>query len=464
MNDNKIPAVKFEILSSTGRGAGAVGDGSTFSTWAEAGRFIRERIAPHAPKGGAYDKVDFRITFADGETYGGRLDVQHPTYSDAHHGDRDLAAHVWGIAQFYAGNRQPDHLSEEDYQHHLRISADQVAYYTELLENYEIPPSDALGDSVGPAIEERICLHCRETFRAEEGDNGALCADCAGKRKREEERRARQAEREADPLWPTFRAGRNEAAKAMRQMLRKRSGKAWSVKGGRGTASGWLTISAPPSRCVGYGYMTPEDCRELAELLGKANPIHDQGVTFPYDERWHYLKAARGDFPSRLHEWEPDPFWHMHVWNSCLDAPRTESELFESYPERDDRGQMMTAITETSLNHTLWAMVRDGEIFRIGDRYTTQKPEGEAETTQEDAPEEAEAGNGRGRGRGRGPNVHGVEHRGSWTWISTDHKPAQSVIDALKALGFRWSARRSKWYTAEIVPVQDVNRAMAQGA
>ena len=46
--------------------------------------------------------------------------------------------------------------------------------------------------------------------------------------------------------------GRNETIKAIRKALRARSGKSWSVTGGRGTAWGWLTIDAPPARRI-YG-------------------------------------------------------------------------------------------------------------------------------------------------------------------------------------------------------------------
>lgn len=41
---------------------------------------------------------------------------------------------------------------------------------------------------------------------------------------------------------------RDDAIRRIRQALRRRSGKAWSVTGGRGTAWGWITITAPPRR------------------------------------------------------------------------------------------------------------------------------------------------------------------------------------------------------------------------
>lgn len=46
---------------------------------------------------------------------------------------------------------------------------------------------------------------------------------------------------------------RNETIKRIKDALKRRSGKPWSVTGGRGTAWGWITIDAPPARTV-YGY------------------------------------------------------------------------------------------------------------------------------------------------------------------------------------------------------------------
>ena len=47
---------------------------------------------------------------------------------------------------------------------------------------------------------------------------------------------------------------RDEAIKAIRTALKRRTGKTWSVKGGRGTAWGWLTIT-----CLLYTSPSPRD-------------------------------------------------------------------------------------------------------------------------------------------------------------------------------------------------------------
>lgn len=74
---------------------------------------------------------------------------------------------------------------------------------------------------------------------------------------------------------------RDVAIKVIRNGLRERSGKPWSVTGGRGTAWGWITITAPPARRLEFGYMTDDDRAELGRLLGLDGPVHHQGEMVP---------------------------------------------------------------------------------------------------------------------------------------------------------------------------------------
>jgi hypothetical protein len=91
---------------------------------------------------------------------------------------------------------------------------------------------------------------------------------------------------------------RDEAIKLIRQSLKQRSGKTWSVRGDRGTAWGWITITAPPKRQVEYGYMSDEDRAELAALLGyeRVEEVHHQGVSIPAgsDYRQEFIDRALG--------------------------------------------------------------------------------------------------------------------------------------------------------------------------
>lgn len=96
---------------------------------------------------------------------------------------------------------------------------------------------------------------------------------------------------------------RDETIAAIRRSLRSRSGKTWSVTGGRGTSWGWITIAAPPARRDRYGAMTPDDAKELATLLA-IESAHVQGVLVPpqQDFRDEYTDRAAGRVPSRKGE------------------------------------------------------------------------------------------------------------------------------------------------------------------
>jgi hypothetical protein len=113
---------------------------------------------------------------------------------------------------------------------------------------------------------------------------------------------------------------RDEAIKRIRKALKKRSGKLWSVKGGRGTAWGWIKIDAPPARCrfdldgTEYapgepgGYcMSPAERIELGKLLGLDAPVHHQGESIPSggDYREEYVDRAEGRVPEKIGQ----PYW-----------------------------------------------------------------------------------------------------------------------------------------------------------
>ena len=113
---------------------------------------------------------------------------------------------------------------------------------------------------------------------------------------------------------------RDDAITAIHTALQKRSGKAWSVTGGRGTAWGWITIDAPPARRTAHaqlkagatntwpeswetvdtgvpgGYITPADKTELTALLGTSSfsvPASD-------DHYAEYVARAAGLTPAKV--------------------------------------------------------------------------------------------------------------------------------------------------------------------
>ena len=95
---------------------------------------------------------------------------------------------------------------------------------------------------------------------------------------------------------------RDEAIKRIRDALKKRSGKAWSVKHGRGTVSGWIDVDAPPARQAN----ADAERAELAKLLG-LDAVHSGGVSIPasYEYRREYVDRAEGRTPSVIGV----PYW-----------------------------------------------------------------------------------------------------------------------------------------------------------
>lgn len=138
---------------------------------------------------------------------------------------------------------------------------------------------------------------------------------------------------------------RNEAILAIRTALKNRSGKPWSVTGGRGTAWGWISIDVPRARrgcdfkhrfvapdfndCGDCGgnrfrngyagcpehvctddclkvYITPAEQRELAELLGLTS-VSSSGVSIPSSNAYYneYVARAGGLAPVKVGV----PYW-----------------------------------------------------------------------------------------------------------------------------------------------------------
>lgn len=120
--------------------------------------------------------------------------------------------------------------------------------------------------------------------------------------------------------------------KRIKTALERRSGKSWSVTGGRGTAWGWLKIDAPPSRATwshrlkagavtdrpedyepydtgqpGHE-MSPQDRAELGALMGLDGLAHGQGISVAASHdyyREHIERAETGKAPAKLAQ----PYW-----------------------------------------------------------------------------------------------------------------------------------------------------------
>lgn len=94
---------------------------------------------------------------------------------------------------------------------------------------------------------------------------------------------------------------RNETIRQIKASLKARSGKAWSVTGGRGTVWGWITIEALPSERVECGYTSEADRATLAKLLD-FDTVHAQGISIPASNAYYqeYVDRAAGRTPSKI--------------------------------------------------------------------------------------------------------------------------------------------------------------------
>jgi len=104
---------------------------------------------------------------------------------------------------------------------------------------------------------------------------------------------------------------RDEAIQRIKTALKRRSGKNWSVTGGRGTAWGWIRIDAAPKdrryeadgvtlADHAFGYPSLAQRQELGTLLGFDRPSHCQGESIPSSSAYYteYIDRAEGRTPS----------------------------------------------------------------------------------------------------------------------------------------------------------------------
>jgi hypothetical protein len=105
-----------------------------------------------------------------------------------------------------------------------------------------------------------------------------------------------------------YSINRDEAIARIRAGLKKRTGRSWSVKGGRGTAWGWITIGAPPKRLVDGYRLSDVDRAELAKTLGlPLSDVHGQGISVPASSEYYRAHVERAETGST--ERDPKPYW-----------------------------------------------------------------------------------------------------------------------------------------------------------
>lgn len=110
----------------------------------------------------------------------------------------------------------------------------------------------------------------------------------------------------AAPLIPA-RLDRTAAIALIREGLKRRTGWAWSVSGGTGTAYGWIKIKGRAPRATDkWGSLSEEDA-ELLYLVAGGHYPDKQGISIPAASdyyRW-YIETIWGITPTV----NPQPYW-----------------------------------------------------------------------------------------------------------------------------------------------------------
>lgn len=101
---------------------------ATLASFADADALLMQ-WSETAPKTGGYNKCDFVIQWANGDTYAGRYDLKHHTCERP-----SVAQHMIDECEFHTGKYCPAHMSEAAYQGQLeRISDNDRDFYAAIL-------------------------------------------------------------------------------------------------------------------------------------------------------------------------------------------------------------------------------------------------------------------------------------------------------------------------------------------
>lgn len=89
-----------------------------------------------APRSGGYDKCDFRVTYADGDTYDGRYDLK----AIAADGYPSIERHMFRHCECSSGRQKPAHATREQWDAYLRdVLGDKgMREYASFLDTYAI--------------------------------------------------------------------------------------------------------------------------------------------------------------------------------------------------------------------------------------------------------------------------------------------------------------------------------------
>lgn len=102
----------------------------------ETANIILSKWARTAPDNGCYDKCDFTVTFADGETYTGRYDLTRDDVQNA-----DLGKHILDFCVYVSNPKNVPWLTDDDSRHYAHLL---TAYEIMLVKDIRRAAGDAL--------------------------------------------------------------------------------------------------------------------------------------------------------------------------------------------------------------------------------------------------------------------------------------------------------------------------------
>lgn len=100
---------------------------------------------------------------------------------------------------------------------------------------------------------------------------------------------------------------RNECIEQIKTALKKRSKTRWSVRGGSGTAYGWIRVTTIPSLRNGCS-LAEEHRKELAQLFGLEGERECwDGISIAASDDYYqeYVERANGQAPTKIAQ----PYW-----------------------------------------------------------------------------------------------------------------------------------------------------------
>jgi hypothetical protein len=122
-------------------------DAAPEALWSCANILLRQWATTCSPAAIGYDKTDFTITYEDGETYEGSLDLKHPERGK----NESLEGHIRDHCLYSSGQKMPETMQTlQEWQAFLLKTEGQesMAAWANWLSRYQIGPEECVSDDV----------------------------------------------------------------------------------------------------------------------------------------------------------------------------------------------------------------------------------------------------------------------------------------------------------------------------